>query len=150
LNPGYIGVLDSFYLIPDIKGRKRASAALLAGKVTYVGVPNFHLGGSAFSIPSLFSDSITLLGPVGKITSAEILRQLMQETKVQAIVGVPALLENLVKYHGPRFKEICQNLELVLYTGGPISQSAGDFTLQKHMQNFRRCTALPRQALAAY
>ena len=51
----------------------------------------------------------------------------MRETKVQAIVGVPTLLENLVKDHGPQFKEICQNLELVLYTGGPISQSAGDF-----------------------
>lgn len=54
----------------------------------------------------------------------------MHETKVQAIIGVPSLLENLVEDHGYEFKEICKNLELVLYTGGPISQSAGDFIVK--------------------
>jgi acyl-coenzyme A synthetase/AMP-(fatty) acid ligase len=127
LNPGYIGALDSFRLIPDVNGHKTASPALLAGKVTYLGVPNFHLGGLVFSIPSLFYDSTTLLGPVSKPASAEILAQLMRATKVQAIVGVPSLLENLVKDHGHDFKELCRDLELVLYTGGPISQAAGDF-----------------------
>jgi acyl-coenzyme A synthetase/AMP-(fatty) acid ligase len=130
MNHAAIGILDSMRLIPPINGRKAANPSLLAGKVTFVGAPMFHLGGFAFSIQLVFSDSTALLGPVGKLASAEVLSGLMRETKVQALFGTPALLENLVKDHVHELKDLCKDLELVLYTGGPLSQAAGDAIVQ--------------------
>ncbi|KAI9874581.1 MAG: hypothetical protein M1830_009591 [Pleopsidium flavum] len=128
LNHGLFSVLDNHRNIPKIQGRKNQDYSLFnfeGGGRFYSSYPPFHSAGFvAISVLPIIYTATVVLGPPDRPASGQLISQIMHQYDIRAIFCAPALLEQLL--NEPKGLEQAKRLDFVLYTGGPLSPSAGD------------------------
>ncbi|KAH9890802.1 acetyl-CoA synthetase-like protein [Xylariomycetidae sp. FL2044] len=125
---GSFAVIDNERNLPAPPGRRKSDFSMWdfkgEGRV-YSVFPFFHLGGFvAFAVNPVFYNAHPVLGPPHMLPNGDLLKQVLLHQKIQALVLVPAVAEQLLKE--PNGLEFFRNIEFLCYSGAPFSPSGGN------------------------
>lgn len=129
--------VDNWRRLPVAPGRVRSDLTILesseAGAPYYLAFPLFHAAGvTQFMMPFLY-DVVVVLGPTQVPQHGNIVAEIMKQVNLRALVGPPAIFDDLVKNHCDIFHGHNDSLKAICFGGGPLTEATGDFLCSKVM-----------------
>ncbi|CZR51448.1 related to NRPS-like enzyme [Phialocephala subalpina] len=126
----FLSFFDAIRTLPIVNGKKLHNVSTLELGHTdyfYMAFPLFHLFGLSFSMRSLLYDGVIVLGPSQTAQDTKIATDIMANVPCKAIALPPSLLEDMVKEFRADFEKNTSELLHVLYGGGPLAESTGNY-----------------------
>ncbi|KAI9811859.1 MAG: putative NRPS-like protein biosynthetic cluster [Pycnora praestabilis] len=131
LSHGGFSLWDNHRNIPKTPGRRNQDYSLFNfpgdpnGGKYYTTYPPFHLAGfvNMIVLPIVY-ESTLVLGPADRPASGQLVSEIMKQLPLRAIMCPPTVLEQLLQE--PDGLDQAAKLSFIIYTGGPLSPSAGD------------------------
>ena len=122
---GTFAILDNNRGFPTVSGRKNQDFTIsdfdtLNARV-YEPFPPFHLAG--FLNKTLYTNTIPVSGPLLRPPSGALVKETMQQQDLRGCFLPPAIVEQL--HHEPDGLVYFKKLDVICYTGGPLSQAVG-------------------------
>ena len=125
---GSLTACDTFQLMPK-QGHAPVMVEAIRGKRLFLGLPPFHSAGVFMLLAmTLYYDVTPVLGPPVPLT-ANILDQIHEHANVKVSCVAPSIIEDIVKV--PSYLERLENLDYIMYGGGPLAKEAGDRAIEK-------------------
>ncbi|RDW80736.1 hypothetical protein BP5796_05434 [Coleophoma crateriformis] len=125
----WIGCIDSqIFAMPAEPGRELATQRQLKqGYLVYLGTPFFHLSGISFGFSTLFNRTTAVMAPSHTPPTAKIISDLLKAVSIDALILVPSLCDGVFGTYGEEIIEHCSKIKHIVWLGGPLSQSTGNF-----------------------
>ena len=126
---GSFAVWDNDRNFPTIAGRKTYDLTTWdfggSFKRIYDPFPPFHSAGfhSKIALP-LFTESVPVYGPPSRPPNGALVVEIIERQKIRGCILPPSIAEQLL--HESRGLDYFKQLDVFCYTGGPLSQAAGD------------------------
>ncbi|GAW21829.1 hypothetical protein ANO14919_113540 [Xylariales sp. No.14919] len=125
---GSFAVLDNEHNLPEVTGRKRRDWTMWSfegGGRLFTVFPFFHLGGFLmFTVAAIFGKTTTVYAPPFLVPDGALIRDIMLQQKLKALLLPPSLVEQLV--NEPQGMELVKKLDFVAYSGAPLSSAIGN------------------------
>ncbi|KAI0482602.1 acetyl-CoA synthetase-like protein [Xylariaceae sp. FL0804] len=124
---GSLAVLDNEKNLRDLPGRRKRDWTLWSfeGEARlYTIFPFFHLGGFLmFTAGTIFGNSAFVFGPPNAMPDGSLLRSMMAQQKLRAMLLPPAVVEKLLLE--PDGLDFFKGLDFLAYSGAPFNQAIG-------------------------
>lgn len=126
---GSFTIMDNDRNFPTVPGRKNHDLTIwdfdgTPGRI-YEPFPPFHLAGffNKIMMP-LYTTAIPVFGPPLRPPSGALVADIMQQQNIRACILPPSVVEQLL--HEPNGLDYIEQLDIICYAGGPLSQAVGD------------------------
>ncbi|KAI0837983.1 acetyl-CoA synthetase-like protein [Hypoxylon sp. FL0890] len=118
---GSFAVLDYERTLPTVPGREKMDHSIwnFEGEARVYSVfPFFHV------MCPVFNDACPVLGPPNMIPDGNLLKHVLRQQKIRALVLVPAVVEQLL--NEPNGLDFFRNIDYLCYGGAPMNPIVGD------------------------
>ncbi|KUJ18636.1 acetyl-CoA synthetase-like protein [Mollisia scopiformis] len=124
----YIKRADSEQLTPTIPNRIHADLRNLQSPM-YNGSPFFHLSGVIVMLRALFSGVNVVIGPPDVPPTPKVACNIARSIELKTVMAAPHVVDSLFLEHGEELKERFSKLEHVIWFGGPLAHTTGDWII---------------------
>ncbi|KAE8449384.1 hypothetical protein EG329_008285 [Mollisiaceae sp. DMI_Dod_QoI] len=126
INNAYIKRADTEHLTPVIENRVHADLRNIKSPL-YNGSPFFHLSGVAVIFKALFGGIAVVIGPPNTPTTPKIACDIARSIELKTVMAAPHVVDSLFLEHGEELKEHFSKLEHIIWFGGPLAHTTGDW-----------------------
>ncbi|KAK4544963.1 hypothetical protein LTR36_003868 [Oleoguttula mirabilis] len=122
---GYLATMSLLRSMPAPKGRRNThDEFLMSDQLLFTMSPFFHTMGIIVLMRSLLCKSPLVLLPLGRPVSAELILEVLQQTKPWGGIFAPSMLEQISST--PNGLDVLAELKYVFYGGAPLAHDSGE------------------------
>ncbi|KAH6714592.1 hypothetical protein BKA61DRAFT_673914 [Leptodontidium sp. MPI-SDFR-AT-0119] len=118
--------VDMDRFVPEVEGRANSSHFLFKGPL-YNGSAFFHMSGIIIGCISFFFGTTPIIPPPDEPATPKIARDIATSIQLRSINAAPSIVDYIFTEHGEELKDHLSALGHVVWFGGPLARSTGDW-----------------------